>query len=78
MNDPSNPPPIAPIPTNPATPGGPPADVTAPPGTALEISRQLNANSIDDAQAGKLPRLETSLACKSGKANPSEPRGGQA
>ena len=56
MIDSNTPTPAATIPTSPSAPGGPPANMTAPPGTAMEMAQLLHTKTIDPAQAGKLAR----------------------
>jgi hypothetical protein len=45
-----------PAPNAPILPGSPPAALTAPPGTVLQIAQMLSAGTIDTAQAGKLAK----------------------
>ena len=48
--------PAEPAPSTSAAPGGLPAALTAPPGTALQIVQLLAAGKVDTAQAGKLSK----------------------
>ena len=82
MDTPNTPPPTIPTPSaTPVTPSGPLAELTAPPGTALQIAQMLAAGSIDTTQAGKLAKagnistmhVAQALNALRGAAEPHEP-----